>query len=127
MTVEVLSGPERRRRWSSEQKSALVSETAQAGASVAEIARRHGISRGLLYKWRREAMEAGDVGPGLPELVPVVVAEGVRERMREEPRKSAAHAGGTIEIALPGAVRVRVCGRIEERTLRTVLTALRSA
>lgn len=128
MTGEVLSGPERRRRWSSEQKAALVSETAQPGASVAEIARRHGISRSLLYSWRREALARDGVAPGLPELVPVVIAGGAHELpTTEDRRKPAARAAGTIEIALPGAVRVRVCGKIEEGTLRTVLAALRSA
>jgi len=128
MTGEVLSGPERRRRWSSEQKAALVSEVAQPGASVAEIARRHGISRSLLYSWRREIMAHSDVAPRLPELVPVVIAGGADEPpAAEDRRKPSAPAAGTIEIALPGAVRVRVCGKIEERTLRTVLAALRSA
>jgi len=128
MTSEVLSGPERRRRWSSEQKAALVSETAQSGASVAEIARRHGISRSLLYSWRREALARNGVAAGLPELVPVVIGGGAPESpATEDQRKSVARAVGTIEIALPGAVRVRVFGKIEERTLRTVLAALRSA
>ena len=128
MTGEVLSGPERRRRWNSEQKAAIVSETAQPGASVAEIARRHGISRSLLYSWRREALARSDVAAGLPELVPVVIAGGAPELPpTEDRRKPSSRAGGTIEIALPGAVRVRVCGKIEERTLRTVLAALRSA
>ena len=128
MTGEVLSGPERRRRWSSEQKAALVSETAQPGASVAEIARRHGISRSLLYSWRREALVRNGVAAGLPALVPVVIAgEAAEPATAEGRRKRAARAAGMIEIALPGAVRVRVCGRIEERTLRTVLAVLRSA
>jgi transposase-like protein len=58
MAVEVLSGPERRRRWSSEEKAAIVAEAILPGARVSEIARRHGISRGLLYTWRRDAGHA---------------------------------------------------------------------
>ena len=128
MTSEVLSGPERRRRWSSEEKASLVSETAQPGASVAEIARRHGISRSLLYSWRREALARNGVAAGLPELVPVVIAGGAHESsVTEDRRKPVARAAAMIEIALPGAVRVRVCGKSEERTLRTVLAVLRSA
>ena len=123
MTIVVLSGPERRRRWSAEQKGALVSEATQPGASVAEIARRHGISRSLLYRWRREV-----VAPGLPELVPVVIGSGGREPPAAGDRRQPnARAAGTIEITLPGAVRVRVCGKVEERMLRAVLAALRSA
>jgi hypothetical protein len=55
--------------------------------------------------------------------VPVVIADA-----REVPKLSAATAKqtGVIEIVLPGGVRVTVRGRIEERTLRAVLDALRS-
>jgi transposase len=58
MAGEVLSGPERRRRWGREEKARLVSEIMVPGAKVTEIARRHGISRSLLYTWRREAERA---------------------------------------------------------------------
>ncbi len=128
MASEVLSGPERRRRWSTEQKAGIVGETAQPGARVAEIARRHGISRSLLYTWRREAMAHRGITPKLPELVPVVIADGASgPGLAGERQKAAARPSGTIEIAMPGAVHVRVCGKVEERTLRAVLAALRSA
>ncbi len=113
MAGEVLSGPERRWRWSTEQKASLVGETAQPGETVAAVARRHGISRSLLYSWRREAMARSGVGSGLPELVPVVIAGGASGPER---RKPVANSAGTIEIALPGAVHVRGCGKIEERS-----------
>ena len=58
MAGEVLSGPERRRRWGSDEKARLAAEIMVAGAKVSEIARRHGISRSLLYTWRREAGHA---------------------------------------------------------------------
>lgn len=129
MAGEVLSGPERRRRWSSEQKASIAGEAAQPGASVAEVARRHGITRSLLYSWRREAVGRSGIASAVPELVPVVIAgESSRSAIAvAERRKPSASPAGTIEIALPGAVRVRVCGKVEERTLRAVLAALRSA
>lgn len=125
MTSEVLTGPERRRRWSSEEKATIVGETLRPGSEVAEIARRHGISRSLLYTWRRasgQRLAKAGVASRLPDLVPVVIGDGEEDRS-VAPAKPA----GTIEIALPGAVHVRVHGRIDERTLRVVLGALRSA
>ena len=130
MKGEVLSGPERRRRWGSEEKAGIVAEMTVPGAKVSEIARRHGVSRGLLYTWRREAGQHS-IASALPDLVPVVITTArdvtpapvpARER-----QSAAAKAAGTIEIALPGGVRVMVRGRIEERALRAVLGALRSA
>src|SRR5437660_10767492 len=52
---EILTQPERRRRWTSEQKLALVSESLRPGASPTQVARRYGISTGLLYTWRQLA------------------------------------------------------------------------
>ncbi len=46
--IEVLTGPERRRRWSVDQKLAIVAESLQPGASPLAVARRHGISSGHL-------------------------------------------------------------------------------
>jgi transposase-like protein len=53
------------RRWTSEQKLALVAETLRPWASPTQIARRYGISTGLLYTWRRLVRE------GELSLVPV--------------------------------------------------------
>jgi transposase len=50
--VEVITGPERR-RWSAEQKRAIVAESLAAGAVVTEIARRADICPGQIYRWRR--------------------------------------------------------------------------
>jgi transposase len=136
MKAEILVGPERRRRWSDEEKARIVAEATTPDARVADIARRHGVSRSLIYTWQREA-NAGVSGDGcdvaLPELVPVVV-RGVGseppEAGREKRRACSTEArkpDGAIEIVLPGDVRMMVRGRVEERTLRAVLGALRSA
>jgi transposase len=46
--MEIITGVERRRRWSSEEKLRIVAETEQRGSGIAEIAGRFEISRGLL-------------------------------------------------------------------------------
>ena len=138
MKAEILVGPERRRRWSGEEKARIVAEVAVPDARVADIARRHGVSRSLIYTWRRKASQglSGDgVGAALPELVPVVVSgvssepaspEAAREK-RRACSSGAVKPDGAIEIVLPGDVRMTVRGRVDERTLRAVLGALRSA
>ena len=52
--VEVLSGPERRRRWSTEQKRSIVAEAFAPGASVREVARLRDVVPGQIYRWRRD-------------------------------------------------------------------------
>jgi len=58
MRQDILTGPERRRRWSSEQKVAIVLEASRGEQSVASVARRHDISRQHIYQWR-SAMRKG--------------------------------------------------------------------
>jgi transposase-like protein len=93
----------------------------------------HGVSRSLLYTWRRESERGRPINGAasmLPDLVPVMITDGAEVSKRPAlpaERAAAATKGiGTIEIALPGSIRVTVRGRIEERLLRAVLSALRS-
>jgi transposase len=55
--VEVITRGERRRRWSVEQKREIASESLEPGLSPITVARRYGISGGLLYTWRRHLLE----------------------------------------------------------------------
>src|SRR4051795_6629727 len=56
--VEVITGIERRRRWSEEQKRAIVAESFAPGAVVSEVARRADVSPGQIYRWRQELRAA---------------------------------------------------------------------
>lgn len=81
-------GPERRRRWSREQKAAIVAETYEPGVSVSAVARRHGIAPSQLFQWRRlaesGALEA--IGGGEP-VVSDREAQAMRKRIRELERQ----------------------------------------
>ena len=45
----------RRRRWSEGEKARIVEESLKPGARVSDVAKRHGISRGMVFEWRRQA------------------------------------------------------------------------
>lgn len=57
--VEVFSQIQRRRRWSVDQKMAILAEAAQPGMSISYVARRHGISSSMVFGWRRRMTEGG--------------------------------------------------------------------
>ena len=57
--VEVITGVARRRRFPTEQKLAVVAETMQPGVSISYVARRHGLSPSLVFRWRRLMSEGG--------------------------------------------------------------------
>ena len=71
MTVTVLSGPERRRRWTTAEKLRVVQESQAPSVMVSEIARRHDIHPNQLHSWRRQArtgaLAAADAGHGAGE------------------------------------------------------------
>ena len=74
--ITVFSGPERRRRWSEEERLRILTEAFSPGACVAEVARRHDVSTALVYTWRsklRQSVTEPDasslLGTGFAEAV----------------------------------------------------------
>ena len=62
--------PERRRRWSSEEKLRIVRETLRPGAVASVVADQHGIGTGLLYTWRKQMLTAAMTGFAAVEVTP---------------------------------------------------------
>jgi len=57
--VEIITQPERRRRWSEEEKLALVEEACRPGNSVSQVARQRGTNASQLFGGRRQALAKG--------------------------------------------------------------------
>jgi len=72
--ITVFSGPERRRRWSEEERVRILTEAFSPGACVAEVARRHDVSTALIYTWRSKVRQSV-AEPGFAEAV-VVAGDG---------------------------------------------------
>lgn len=124
MKVEVLTGVERRRRWAAEEKARIVAETMAPGMTVSAVARRHGVSRGLVFTWRRLA-RSGALGGTAPRMIPVRIA-GAEAPAAESPAAAAkrGRGAGLIEIDLGDGRRVRVGSDVDASALRRVLDAL---
>jgi transposase len=82
--VEVLTGNPRRRRWSAEQKKAMVLEAEQPGMSISLVARKYELHPNQLFRWRKlfhegalSAMRADE------ELVPLSEVRDLRKLIRE--------------------------------------------
>ena len=52
-SVEVITTDQRRRRWSVQEKAALVRRTYEPGMSVSLVARQEGVAASLLFQWRK--------------------------------------------------------------------------
>ena len=132
---------ERRRQWTPEEKAALMAEVEAEGGQVSVVARRHGISKSLLYNWRSAwkaaALAAQSHGGPPAEFIQLgVVAEAIRRECADAQCRPVRYArGGTglalaervgvIEIDLPDGVRVRVDSGVNEKALRRVLSAVK--
>jgi transposase len=75
--MEIITVVKRRRRWRDEDKLRVLAEVAQPGARMSEVARRHDISRGLLWYWRRQLRQGRRAvrGASEPMFLPSAAGE----------------------------------------------------
>jgi transposase len=105
-----------------------VEETLEAGSSVARVAMKHGVNANQVFKWRR-LHEAGRLEPrGTREvrLLPVRLAEEQEAPRAEEPFAAPVARSASMQIELPGSVRIRLEGNVDAAMVRAVLKSLRS-
>ena len=133
LRVEVLTGVERRRSWTVEQKRAIVGESLGPDLTPTEVARKYGISTGQLYTWRQQLVSFQgamvtrtsprfapvELPPSVPAPDPTLVDRPALALPSLPPRPD-----GLIEILLPGGVSLRVDGHVDDGALRRVLGAL---
>ena len=82
--VEIITGRERRRRYTAEEKVRLVEETARPGMTVSSVARLHGVSPSLLFGWRRRMAEGGlEAVRADEDVVPASRARELEAKVRE--------------------------------------------
>ena len=116
-----------RRYRSLEEKRRIVEEALAEGASVARVARVHGINANLVFNWRK-LYRAGQLGNGTKtKLLPVRVAAESSSALPTslcEPESLPSSSTGTIHIQLPHA-QLRVEGSADPVVLRVLLECLR--
>ena len=123
------TGP--RRKYLVAEKLRILEDTRRPGASIAEVARAHGINANIVFGWRRLAQrgllrtESAESTPLLPvkvespTLLPTVKASAVAKA------PSATRERGVIEIEFAGGIRVRLHGSVDALLLKRVLKTLR--
>ena len=123
------SGP--RRKYTVLEKCAMVEETHVRGASVPEVAQRHGVNANLLSVWRRQYRE-GTLKTEEPTvsgaLLPVKVSTPtVLPTERSRPAKAAEkEAAACVEVDFAGGQRLRIRGIIDRQLLKDLISVLTS-
>lgn len=125
-TIEIVTGRERRRRWSVEEKLRMVAATYEPGACVKQVAASNDLYPGLLFAWRRQAREGTLAPAAMPMFLPVrAAAAGASPPAPMVSDKPASQASGQIEIELRDGSRVRFDASVSLASLRRVIAALR--
>lgn len=124
---EVFTGPERRRRWSVEEKLRMLAQSVAPGSSASLACRLHGISSGQLYTWRRQ-FRTGELTGFAPVLVAPAVDELPAATAPIDPVRLGGGADrpvdGLIEVELRSGIKLRITGAVDAALLRQVLSAL---
>jgi transposase len=134
--IEIVTGRERRRRWSEEDKLQILQEVATSGLSVAEVARRHDVVPQQIYIWRRQLLAKVKADAGVhgapPRFLPVAVIGGTEaldaprgERIEDKPRGTARQA--RIEIRCKGGRVLKIEAGIDPAMLQVLIRSVEAA
>ena len=115
--MTVISGAERRRRWSVEDRARILAAISEPGAVVAEVARREDVCTSLVFKWRREMRQAAEAD--VSGFAPVVI-----EAAPSLSASSSRSISAVIEVELKEA-RVRIHAGAPSSAIAAALRALR--
>jgi transposase len=116
---------ETRRRWSDEERRQALNETLTA--SVSSVARKRGIAKSLLFRWRKEAGLSGkrhDVKKMAVSFVPVALPAPSAAAAMPGHSSTRTRDHGLIEIELAGGQRVRLSGVVDADALKRVIAVL---
>ena len=116
--MTLITGAERRRRWSSQERARILAAIEESGAVVAEVARRADVCTSLVYKWRREARRVASAS-GFAR----VIMEDTPCSPSPSPTREAEL--GAIVVEMNGA-RIRIGANATAALVAATLKALRS-
>jgi len=110
-----------RRQWSKDQKAGIVAESYVPGASIAEVARRHGINANLLFTWRKRFGTQKTAGAcHAVKMLPVAVIPDIAPPIVE----TVSEAAGRMEIVLAAGDHIVVGADVDAAALARVVKAL---
>ena len=121
--VEIVSRVSGRRRWTVEQKLAVLRDAFGPEGCVRTACERHDVGSGSIYTWRRQAMSGELAGVRKP-IEPVFAEVQINEQPALPAPTVAARSGGVIGIELPSGIRVSVDATVDADALSRVIGIL---
>lgn len=127
--IEVLEGRSGRRLRSEAERARIAAESLVPGVKVADVARRHGVTRWQVYDWRRKLRSGALAVPAEAIQEPVFAALVVEHPEPSPPKPSKDHGEtrpSRIELVVDGVV-LRVRSDVDEDHLTRMIRAIRAA
>ena len=118
--MEIILGKERR-RWLESQKRAIVAETLVAGATVTGVALARGVSRSMLFAWRKRLLGDVSAQSGSPRFMAVTLTPTAAALVSE------ASGAPTIDVVFACGARLRVAGAADPVLVAGIVKALTRA
>ena len=122
--LEVIEGPTGRRRRTKAEQARIAAESLMPGASVADIARRHGTTRWQVYDWRKKLRTGQLVVPESVAALPMFAELVLEGAAAEMPTETEVITG--VEIVVVDVV-IRVGAGVDEGLLTQAIRAARAA
>jgi len=128
--MEILTGVERRRDWSDDEKLSILQEAADPDARIADVARRHDIKPQQIYTWRRKF--AVDQAEPVSFLPVALIATGTNQEAEQpapldKPSAKRAARPMRIEIGCKGGRVLKVEATIEPDALKALIRSVEDA
>jgi len=114
-----------RKRRSAAEKRLIVEQALEPGASVARVARAHGLNANVVFNWRRLYSEGKLLVETAQAMKLLPMSTEVRDGVEQLPGDGVAPSCGSIHIELRGKLRISVEGHADPAAIRAVLEVLR--
>lgn len=111
--ITLLTGPERRRRWSDDERRRILAAAFAPGAVVSTVSRQFEVSTSLIYKWRQQALSAEPAAG----FAPAVMVPG--------PATATPPDTTVIIVELPNGARLKIGSHASAALVTASLRALR--
>ncbi len=116
--MTLITGEERRRRWSQEDRDRILAAINEPGTVIADVARRADVCTSLVYKWRKEARRLA----GPPGFARVIVGDAAAPASASPPDE----IGPAVIVVRMNNALVRIGMHAPPALVATTLKALRS-
>ena len=125
--VEILTGVERQRRWSTEQKLLILQEAFGVDGTVSDVARRHDVLPQQIYAWRKKFSLPKLNSPEIASFIPVSLIGGSESLSDSSKRSGVRLKCKDVEIVLRNGRLLRITAEMDLEVLSSLIACVEAA